>query len=213
MHNRSESGEAIDAAGPGGVVLPREPGFHAEKRRYDPAFDGRLAALGDVYVNDAFGSAPGAASTERNRKHVQAAGPGLLMGDEIAHLGKCWTRPSGRSSRSSAAPRCPTSSRSFENLIPRVDALLIGGAMAYTFLKARGARVGQSLVEEELLDAGARHRAARQGRNLRLSCPVDHVVARSSSRVRTAETLKVGDAAIGERMGSISVRSRITYRR
>jgi phosphoglycerate kinase len=88
-----------------------------------------------------------------------------------------------------------------ENLIPRVDALLIGGAMAYTFFKARGIAVGTSLVEEDLLDAARDLEARAKARNLRLELPVDHVVAPKLEAGSPAETLAVGDAAIGDRMG------------
>ena len=88
-----------------------------------------------------------------------------------------------------------------ENLIPRVDALLIGGAMAYTFLKARGVPVGKSLVEDDLLDAARDIERRAQERSLRLELPVDHVVAPKLEAGAPAETLDVGDAAIGDRMG------------
>ena len=88
-----------------------------------------------------------------------------------------------------------------ENLIPRVDALLIGGAMAYTFFKARGVPVGKSLVEDDLLDAARDVERRAKERGLRLELPVDHVVAPKLEAGAPAETLDVGDAAIGDRMG------------
>jgi phosphoglycerate kinase len=95
-----------------------------------------------------------------------------------------------------------------QNLIPRVDALLIGGAMAYTFFKARNVPVGKSLVEAELLDAARDVERRAKARGLRLELPVDHVVAPKleaprpgSGQAGQAETLDVGDAAIGDRMG------------
>jgi phosphoglycerate kinase len=88
-----------------------------------------------------------------------------------------------------------------ENLIPRVDALLIGGAMAYTFFKARGLPVGKSLVEEDLLDAARGIEARAVARNLRFELPIDHVVAPKLEAGSPAETLDVGDGSIGDRMG------------
>jgi phosphoglycerate kinase len=88
-----------------------------------------------------------------------------------------------------------------ENLIPRVDALLLGGAMAYTFLKARGVPVGKSLVEADLLDTARDVERRAKERNLRLELPVDHVVAPALEANAPTETLKVGDPAIGDRMG------------
>jgi phosphoglycerate kinase len=87
------------------------------------------------------------------------------------------------------------------NLIPRVDALLIGGAMAYTFFKARGMHVGKSLVEEDLLDAARDIEAQAKARNLRFELPIDHVVAPKIEVGAPAETLDVDDPAIGDRMG------------
>ena len=88
-----------------------------------------------------------------------------------------------------------------ENLIPRVDALLIGGAMAYTFFKARGVPVGKSLVEAELLDTARDVERRAKERGLRLELPIDHVVAPKLEAGAPAETLEVGDPAIGDRMG------------
>ena len=88
-----------------------------------------------------------------------------------------------------------------ENLIPRVDALLIGGAMAYTFFKARNLPVGKSLVEAEQLDTAREVERRAKERGLRLELPVDHVVAPKLEAGAPAETLDVGDAAIGDRMG------------
>jgi phosphoglycerate kinase len=193
---------AIEAAGPGGVVLLENLRFHAEEEKNDSAFAGELAALGDVYVNDAFGSAHRAhASTEGIVKHVKAAGAGLLMGDEIAHLGKVLDAPERPFVAILGGAKVSDKLEVIENLIPRVDALLIGGAMAYTFLKARGVAVGKSLVEEELLDAARDIERRARDRNLRLELPVDHVVAPKLEPGAPAETLKVGDAEIGERMG------------
>jgi phosphoglycerate kinase len=88
-----------------------------------------------------------------------------------------------------------------ENLIPRVDALLIGGAMAYTFFKSQGVPVGKSLVEAELLDSAQQILQRAADRSLRFELPVDHVVAPKLEAGAPAETLAVGDEAIGERMG------------
>src|SRR5205814_3463073 len=88
-----------------------------------------------------------------------------------------------------------------QNLIPRVDALLIGGAMAYTFFRSRGVPTGKSLVEAELLDAAKDVEARAGARGLRFELPVDHVVAPKLEAGAPSETLDVGDPAIGDRMG------------
>jgi phosphoglycerate kinase len=193
---------AIDEAGPGGVVLLENLRFHAEEEKNDPGFAQALAELGDVYINDAFGSAHRAhASTEGIVRHVKASAAGLLMADEIAHLGKVLESPDRPFVAILGGAKVSDKLEVIENLIPRLDALLIGGAMAYTFLKARGVEVGRSLVEADLLDTARDVEARAKARNLRLELPVDHVVAPKLEAGAPAETLKVGDAAIGDRMG------------
>ena len=193
---------AIDKAGPGGVVLLENLRFHAEEEKNDAGFAQALASLGDVYINDAFGSAHRAhASTEGIVSHVKASAAGLLMADEIAHLGKVLEAPDRPFVAILGGAKVSDKLEVIENLIPRVDALLIGGAMAYTFLKARGVAVGKSLVEADLLDTARDVEQRAKERGLRLELPVDHVVAPKLEAGAPAETLKVGDEAIGDRMG------------
>ena len=193
---------AIDKAGPGGVVLLENLRFHAEEEKNDSGFAQQLASLGDVYINDAFGSAHRAhASTEGIVSHVKASAAGLLMADEIAHLGKVLEAPDRPFVAILGGAKVSDKLEVIENLIPRVDALLIGGAMAYTFLKARGVAVGKSLVEADLLDTARDVEKRAKERGLRLELPVDHVVAPKLEAGAPAETLAVGDEAIGDRMG------------
>jgi phosphoglycerate kinase len=199
---------AIDKAGAGGhggVVLLENLRFHAEEEKNDSGFAQALAELGDVYINDAFGSAHRAhASTEGIVQHVKASAAGLLMADEIAHLGRVLENPDRPFVAVLGGAKVSDKLEVIENLIPRVDALLIGGAMAYTFLKARGVAVGKSLVEADLLDAARdiERRARRvNDQQLRLELPVDHVVAPKLEAGAPAETLRVGDERIGDRMG------------
>jgi phosphoglycerate kinase len=193
---------AIDKAGPGGVVLLENLRFHPEEETNDSGFAQALAALGDVYIDDAFGSAHRAhASTEGIVRHVKAAAAGLLMADEIAHLGRVLERPDRPFVAVLGGAKVSDKLEVIQNLIPRVDALLIGGAMAYTFLKARGVAVGTSLVEVDLLDAAREIERRAKERTLRVELPVDHVVAPKIEAGAPAETLKVGDERIGDRMG------------
>lgn len=193
---------AIDKAGKGGVVLLENLRFHPEEEKNDPDFANGLASLADVYVNDAFGSAHRAhASTEGIVHYAKTSAAGLLMADEIAHLGKVLTEPERPFVAILGGAKVSDKIEVIENLIPKVDALLIGGAMAYTFLKARGVAVGKSLVEEDRLDQARDLEAKAKARGLRLELPVDHVVAAKLEAGAPAETLAVGDAAIGDRMG------------
>ena len=193
---------AIAKAGPGGVVLLENLRFHAEEEKNDEGFAKALASLGDVYINDAFGSAHRAhASTEGIVRQIKVSAAGLLMADEIAHLGRVLENPDRPFVALLGGAKVSDKLEVIENLIPRVDALLIGGAMAYTFLKARGVPVGKSLVEADLLDTARDVERRAKERNLRLELPVDHVVAPALEATAPAETLKVGDPAIGDRMG------------
>ena len=193
---------AIAKAAPGSVVLLENLRFHAEEEKNDPAFAKQLAELADVYVNDAFGSAHRAhASTEGIVHFVKEAAAGLLMANEVEYLGRVLERPDRPFVAILGGAKVSDKLEVIENLIPRVQALLIGGAMAYTFLKVRGVPVGKSLVEDDLLDQARdiERRAAAQG--LRFELPVDHVVAPKVEAGAPAETLAIGDPAIGERMG------------
>jgi phosphoglycerate kinase len=193
---------AIDRVGAGGVVLLENLRFHAEEEKNDSGFAAKLAGLADVYVNDAFGSAHRAhASTEGIVHHVKQSAAGLLMAKEVEYLGRVLEDPGRPFVAVLGGAKVSDKLEVIENLVPRVDALLIGGAMAYTFLKARGVAVGKSLVEEDLLDAARDIERRAKERSLRLELPVDHVVAPKLEAGSPAETLDVTDAAIGDRMG------------
>jgi phosphoglycerate kinase len=193
---------AIERAGRGGVVLLENLRFHAEEEKNDAAFAQQLAELADLYVNDAFGSAHRAhASTEGIVHHVKDTAAGLLMAKEVEYLGRVLRDPERPFVAVLGGAKVSDKLEVIQNLIPRVDALLVGGAMAYTFLKARGLPVGKSLVEEDLLEAAreVERRAAERG--LRFELPVDHVVAPKLDAGSPAETLDIASQAIGERMG------------
>lgn len=194
---------AIDRAARGGkIVLLENLRFHPEEEKNDPAFAKQLAELADVYVNDAFGSAHRAhASTEGIVHHVKASAAGLLMAAEVRYLGRILESPDRPFVAVLGGAKVSDKLEVIQNLVPRVDALLIGGAMAYTFFKARGIPVGKSLVEEDLLEAARDVEKQAKARSLRFELPVDHVVAPKLEAGAPAETLAVGDPAIGERMG------------
>jgi phosphoglycerate kinase len=206
--------KAIAQAGDGGVVLLENLRFHAEEEKNDAAFAKELASLADVYVNDAFGSAHRAhASTEGIVHQVKVAAAGLLMATEVEHLGRVLESPDRPFVAILGGAKVSDKLEVIENLIPRVDALLIGGAMAYTFFKSQGVPVGRSLVEPELLDSAQQILQRAADRGLRFELPVDHVVAPKLEAGVPTETLAVGDEAIGERMGlDIGPRTVQSYR-
>jgi phosphoglycerate kinase len=205
---------AIQAAGKGGVILLENLRFHPEEEKNDPAFAKQLAELADVYVNDAFGSAHRAhASTEGIVHHVHEAAAGLLMGKEVEYLGRVLENPDRPFVAVLGGAKVSDKLEVIQNLISKVDALLIGGAMAYTFLKARGIEVGKSLVEADLLDSARDVERRAKERGLRFELPVDHVVAPKLETGAPAELLDVTDAAIGDRMGlDIGPKTIATYR-
>ena len=193
---------AIARAGAGGVVLLENLRFHAEEEKNDAAFAKELATLADVYINDAFGSAHRAhASTEGIVHHVRETAAGFLMAKEVEYLGRVLEAPERPFVAILGGAKVSDKLEVIENLIPRVDALLIGGAMAYTFFKSRSVPVGTSLVETELLDTARDVERRAAERNLPFLLPTDHVVAPRLEAGAPAETLEVGDPAIGDRMG------------
>ena len=190
------------ARGQGGIVLLENLRFHPEEEKNDAAFAKQLAELADVYVDDAFGSAHRAhASTEGVVRQIKESAAGLLMTAELEHLGKVLEHPDHPFVAILGGAKVSDKLEVIQNLIPRVDALLVGGAMAYTFFKARNLPVGKSLVEDDLLGAAREIEEKATSRGLRLELPVDHVVAAKMEAGAPTETLDVGDPAIGDRMG------------
>jgi phosphoglycerate kinase len=192
----------VVAANGGGVILLENLRFHAGEEQNDAAFAASLAALADVYVNDAFGSAHRAhASTEGIVRHVAEAAAGFLMAAEVEYLGRALTNPDRPFVAILGGAKVSDKLEVIENLLPRIDRLIIGGAMAYTFLKARGVPVGGSLVEDDKLDAARAIEADAARRGVRIELPVDHVVTAKLEAGSPHEALAVGDPAIGARIG------------
>jgi phosphoglycerate kinase len=194
--------EAVARTPAGGIVLLENLRFHPEEEKNDAGFAKQLAAHAEVYVNDAFGAAHRAhASVEAIVRMLPEAGAGLLMERELRYLGQALTNPDRPFVAIIGGAKVSDKIEVIENLIPRVDTLLIGGAMAYTFFKAQGKPLGKSLVEDEK-QGEARdimRRAAERG--LPVLLPVDHVVAPKLEAGAPTEVLGVDDQAIGDRMG------------
>jgi phosphoglycerate kinase len=194
--------QAVTGAPEGGVVLLENLRFHAAEETNDDAFAAQLAALADVYVNDAFGAAHRAhASVEALPRRMAETAAGLLLARELQYLGDALASPARPFVTILGGAKVSDKIEVIENLLPRVDRLLICGAMAYTFLKAQSLPVGRSLVEDERLDQARALLTRAAGRGVPLLLPVDHVVAAAIDADATTETLAVTDAAIGERMG------------
>ena len=194
------------------VVLLENLRFHAEEEKNDPGFAKSLSELADVYVDDAFGAAHRAhASVAGMVEHFSRpqdlktsgprAGAGLLMEKELRYLGMALGKPDRPFVAVIGGAKVSDKIEVIESMLGRVDRLLIGGAMAYTFFKALGMPVGKSLVEDDKQDAARSIIDHAKARGVVLQLPVDHVVADKIDATAKTEVLKVGDAAIGDRMG------------
>jgi phosphoglycerate kinase len=185
-------GPAVEAMlpKPGEVLLLENLRFHSEEEKNDPEFSKKLAALGELYVNDAFGSAHRAhASTVGVIAYLPKAAAGLLMEKELKYLTLVTTNPARPSIAILGGAKVSDKIEVISNLGKIVDRLLIGGAMAYTFLKSQGHAVGKSLVEDDKLDL-ARNLLASWGEKLTL--PADHIVVseiREGAASETVETI------------------------
>jgi len=187
--------EAMKPA-PGEVLLLENLRYHPEEEKNDPGFSKKLAGLCELYVNDAFGSAHRAhASTVGMIAFVPKAAAGLLMEQELKYLGMVTTNPTRPSVAILGGAKVSDKIEVISNLAKIVDKLLIGGAMAYTFLKSQGQPVGKSLVEDDKLDL-ARDLLAKFGAKLML--PVDHVVV---SELKDGAPNEVVDSVPDGKMG------------
>ena len=163
---------------PGKVVLLENLRFHPGEEANDPAFARSLADLADVYVSEAFGAAHRAhASTEGMVGHFRQKGAGFLFREEVEYLSRVLSAPERPVAVILGGAKVSDKIGILRNLVPRVDVVMVGGAMAYTFLKARGVAVGRSLLERDSLGVAGdiMNEAERSG--VPLVLPVDHVVA------------------------------------
>jgi phosphoglycerate kinase len=186
----------------GNVALLENLRFHPEEEKNDANFAAQLAELADLYVNDAFGSSHRAhASVEALPRRMNRPAAGFLMEREIKYLMGALANPARPFVAILGGAKVSDKIEVIENLIGRVDALAIGGAMAYTFLKSGGVPIGKSLVEDDKLDAARQISgyAAARGTDLRL--PKDHVVTPKIEPQAPHAILPIPDPAIGDRIG------------
>jgi phosphoglycerate kinase len=187
--------EAMKPA-PGEVLLLENVRFHPEEEKNDPEFARKLADGADVFVQDAFGSAHRAhASTVGVAKVLPVAAAGLLMEKELEYLGKAITNPDRPAIALLGGAKVSDKIEVIQNLLKIVDRLLVGGAMAYTFLRAAGRPTGRSKVEEDKVDL-AKQLLAAAGDKLML--PVDHVVA---SELKAGAPSEVVEAIPEDKLG------------
>jgi phosphoglycerate kinase len=162
----------------GQVLLLENLRFHAEEEANDPGFAKKLANLCEIYVNDAFGSAHRAhASTEGITHFVKQSAAGLLMEKELTYMGKALEAPEKPFVAILGGAKVSDKIAVIDNLLDKVDALLIGGGMAYTFLKAKGQDVGKSLLEADKIETAKEALAKAEAKGVRFLLPIDHKLA------------------------------------
>ena len=162
------------------VILLENLRFHPAEEANDPDFSKALASLAEVYVNDAFGTAHRAhASTEGMVKFFREKGAGVLFKKELDYLGGALSSPRKPFTAVLGGAKVSDKIGVIRNLIPKVDSIIIGGGMAYTFLKARGAAIGKSLVENDRLSLAKDLMKQAVDQKARLLLPTDHVIAKT----------------------------------
>ncbi|MFO7296533.1 MAG: phosphoglycerate kinase [Caldicoprobacter sp.] len=168
---------AVASMKEGQVVLLENVRFHKEETKNDPEFAKALAQLGDIYVNDAFGSAHRAHASTEGVAHYLPAVAGYLIQKELEVMGKALENPERPFVAILGGAKVSDKIGVIENLINKVDVLLIGGGMAYTFLKAKGYEVGNSLLEEDKVELAKQLMEKAKEKGVKLLLPVDNVVA------------------------------------
>jgi phosphoglycerate kinase len=168
---------AVDKLRPGDLLLLENLRFHAAEEANDPEFAASLAALADLFVNDAFGAAHRAHASTEGIAHDLPAVAGLLMEREVDALSKLLTRPPRPFHAVIGGAKVSGKLEVIEALLSRCQAVLLGGGMANTFLAAKGLELGKSLVEEDQLDNATRIMAEARRKRTRLMLPTDAVVA------------------------------------
>jgi len=195
---------AVRAAGPGDLFLLENTRFHAEEEGNDPAFAAQLAAVADLYVNDAFGSAHRAHASTEGVTHYLPAVAGLLMEKELEYLGGALSSPRRPFVAILGGAKISDKIGVVENLLGQVDALLIGGGMANTFLKAEGYDVADSLVEDGSLEMA---RALLQRAGDKLVLPLDVTVADRFDAGASSQVVAVGSVPPGWRILDVGPRT------
>ena len=192
--------EAVDKMEPQDVLLLENVRFYAEEEKNDPEFARKLASIADIYVNDAFGAAHRAhASTEGVAKYIPGVA-GFLMEKELSVMGKALENPERPFVAILGGAKVKDKIGVIRNLLSKVDSLLIGGGMAYTFLKAKGYEIGKSLLDEEGLTLAQELMDLAESKGVKLLLPVDVVVAERFAADSPHKTVDV-DAIPADWMG------------
>ena len=208
----AEAEAAAAALQRGDVLLLENLRFHAEEEANDKAFARALASLADVYVNDAFGTAHRAHASTAGVAALLPAAAGFLMLKEVEELGNVLGNPARPMAAILGGAKISSKVAVLRNLLPRVDCLLLGGGMANTFLKARGAGVGDSLVEDDYLETAREVMAEAESGGVPLLLPTDVVVADAFAADARHRTVSVHDIPDGWRIMDVGPDTLNTYR-
>ena len=192
--------QSVQGSKPGDVLLLENVRFHAEEEKNDPAFAQQLASLADVFVNDAFGTAHRAHASTEGVAHLLPSVAGFLIEKEIAALGHALENPRKPFVAILGGSKVKDKIALIDNLLPKVDKLLIGGGMAFTFLKAKGAGIGNSLLDAESVEFCMQ---LLKNNPTKIELPSDVVVA--AEMKEDAEAKTVGWNEIEDGMGGFDI--------
>ncbi|MEX2160034.1 MAG: phosphoglycerate kinase [Dehalococcoidia bacterium] len=206
-----EAEAAVAALRESDVLVLENVRFHAEEEANDPAFAQQLAALADVYVNDAFGTAHRAHASTEGVAHYLPAMAGSLMEKEIDYLTRIVAEPQRPLGAIIGGAKVSDKMAVLRNLLDKCDVLVIGGGMANTFLKSQGISVGESLVEDDQLETARVVIEEARQRSVRLLLPVDVVVADRFDTDAESRTLDVDGVPDGWRILDVGPRSVVAY--
>lgn len=205
----SEAEQQAKSLADGEVLLLENVRFHPEEEKNDPEFAKKLAALAELYVNDAFGSAHRAhASTEAITHHLHPSAAGFLMEKELEYLGKAVENPAHPYVAIVGGAKVSDKIDLLKNFMKQADTILVGGAMAYTFLKAQGHEVGKSKVEDDKLGLAKELLQEAERSHVALKLPKDHVVADkidSSAKAEIVAHVEIPADRLGADIGPATI--------
>lgn len=187
----------------GDIVLLENLRFHPEEEKNEPNFAKELASLGDVYVNDAFGTAHRAhASTEGVTKFIKTCVAGFLLGKEIEYFDRALSDPPKPFVAILGGAKVSDKIMVIENLMNKVNAILIGGGMAYTFLKAKGMEIGSSKLEADKIDVAKSILEKASEKGVKFVLPIDHLIA---DKIDAASNTRVVDEVIPQNWMAVDI--------
>jgi len=200
----------VDGLKDGEAVLLENVRFHAEEEKNDGNFSKQLASLADIYINDAFGTAHRAHASTCGIASYLPSGVGFLMKKEIDYFSKALESPEKPFLTILGGAKVSDKIGVITNLLDKVNSLIIGGAMAYTFLKVQGINVGASLVEEEKKDEAEKILEKIKAKGIKLVLPIDHIIAKEiteNAEIKQTEDATIADGWKGVDIGDKTISS------